>query len=79
MENQVDLLDIPFVACQLKVSRPMVRELILTGKLSALDITPESRRRTWRVPATALTAYIQEQLKSSKAYLEQRQGKNQTA
>jgi excisionase family DNA binding protein len=73
-EWSVHMLDVPGVAKQLDVSRPLVRRLIEEGRLPAMDMTPTGSRRTWRVPEPNLDKFVADQVKSNGAYLGKKRG-----
>ncbi len=67
----MQMLTINNVAEALQISKSMARKLIATGQIQAIDLTPESQRRTWRVPPEALERYIQKQMQSTSRYVDQ--------
>jgi excisionase family DNA binding protein len=69
------ILDVPAAALALGVSKPTLRKFILEGRISgAFDLTPESKRRTWRIPESSLDKFIEQQVESSASYLAARRG-----
>lgn len=65
------MLTVSNVAEVLQISKSMVRNLINSGQIPAIDLTPKSERRTWRVPSEVLDIYVLSQMKLTVEYIKE--------
>lgn len=57
------LLTIPEAAQRLNLSRSLLYDLVLSGQIVSIKI-----KRAWRIPTSALEAFIQQQLQEGKRH-----------
>lgn len=65
------MLTVSNVAEVLQISKSMVRNLINSGQIPAIDLTPGSERRTWRVPSEVLDIYVLSHMKLTGEYIKE--------